>query len=152
MLLSDGLPRLELEEQLYLLFQKCRHLFTVAVQNFSLMNVQVGKAAISALLGVVTDHWAYWLDSMHAQIHSVSCESEKQLVINLFSKDFPAQGYPLPSSIDDTNCFKHPESYVTLGIALLRDITESPSGNNIKSQHLHATALACFEHAEKVVI
>ena len=145
---SKGLLKLDLEEHLYLLFQKCRKSFTLAIENLSLMDVQICNAARSALIGVVTDHWAYWLDSMHVQIHSVSCESEKQLIIDLFSKDFPAQGYPLLFSIDDANFFKHPESYVTLGIALLRDITESPSGNNIESQYLNA-ALACFEHAEK---
>lgn len=146
-----GLPKLELEEDLYLSFQKCKKIFTQSLENSTFMDVKLNKSAKSAFLLILTNHWAYWLDSMHARIYSTNLECERQETIDVFNASFPVQGYSPPSKIDDSTFFKHPENYVSLGIGFIEDIECLTKSNKTEQEHQYLkAALACFNRANDI--
>ena len=146
LLLSEGLPKLDLEENLYLLFQERRKIFESEVEAVTLFNVSCTNLAIrTACTAVVTDHWAYWLDSVRTQIQSADTPEKREQVVTLFNEEFPESGLVLPSSEKDCPFFRMPEDYIQLGQAYLKEIQRVEKGGKSLVTKVHQTALKCYE-------
>ena len=151
-LLSEGLPKLDLEEKMYLLFQEYRKAFASAVNVSSakLFNIAIMKLeeCKRACITIVTDRWAYWLDSMRTQIQAADTQDKRQQVQDLFNKEFRYEELSVPSTASDSPFFTIPEDYIQLGQAFLKEI-QKPEKRSFKNnkKEMYSAAQTCFERA-----
>ena len=148
LLLIEGLPKLDLEENMYLLFQEYKIAFASALNasstklfDIAIMNLQDCKRACIAIM---TDRWAYWLDSMRTQIQAANSQDKRQQVQDLFNKEFPLEELSVVSIAYDSPFFKIPEDYIQLGQAFLKEI-EKVNDDLIKK--IYYAAQTCFDRA-----
>ena len=150
-LLSDGLPKLDFEENLYSLFQECRKAFSQALNadGAEVLNVPVNsfEECKKACIGIMADHWAYWLESMRTPIQEADAQEKRDRIQDLFTEEFSSQGTPIPSSKSDCAFFKLPEDYTQLGHAFFMETITEKNISNTNIQKLYGAALFCFESA-----
>ena len=133
-LLSEGIPQLDLEENLYVLFQNHMRAFEATLNGATLLGEEIGREARKACVAVKTDQWAYWLDSVRDKIRAVDSPEKRQQLMSEFNEKFPCQDLPPPSSSPDSMLFAKPEHSIQLGQAYMKEEKYSP-------------ALTCFERA-----
>ena len=111
LLLSDGIPQLDLEEGLYQLFQDKKKIFMSTVQRSRFSDAR------EACVEVFTDHWAYWLDSVTHQIQTADSPEKRKKLEHKFEELFSSLSETPPSFDDQCPFFKMPEHCIRLGQA-----------------------------------
>ena len=158
LLLNEGIPKLDMEENMYDAFRKHRKALMVALDKAVLFEIKVdGTQYIKqACLSIATNHWAFWLESMRVQIGSADTSDKRQAVEDAFNENFPSECLAAPSTNEDSTFFKMPEDYIQLGQAYLKEITylrETTYLSQLKKENtdiinsLYEAALICFQRA-----
>ena len=154
LLLSEGIPKLDMEEKLYTSFQEHRLALTSVLDKAAMFEVSVEgtKHIKNACQAIITNHWAFWLESMRAQIRSADTPEKRLEIMSIFKEEFPCEGLSVPSSDPDSKFFKMPEDYIQLGRAYLKEIdylrvSQKKVGNDL-TKSMYTAALTCFERAK----
>jgi preprotein translocase subunit SecA len=117
-LLSEGIPQLDLEEGLYQQFQDHKKAFEASLGTASFFGDKLSGEPMNAIVAVLIDHWAYWLDSVHHKIQAADSNEKRQALMEEFGNKFPTQ--PQPPSLDDA-FFVMPEHCIELGMAYIKE-------------------------------
>ena len=149
LLLNEGIPKLGLEEDLYSAFQKHRKLLTTVLENGILFEVRIKgtKHIMRACQSIVTNRWAFWLESVRAQIRSANTPDKRQAIKDMFHEEFPCEGLLVPSSDRDSTFFRLPEDYIKLGQAYMKEVRYQKTKGKKNIETLYMAALKCFERA-----
>ena len=154
LLLNEGIPKLDMEEKLYTSFQEHRLALTSVLDKAAMFEVSVEgtKHIKNACQAIITNHWAFWLESMRAQIRSADTPEKRLEIMSIFKEEFPCEGLSVPSSGPDSKFFKMPEDYIQLGRAYLKEIdylrvSQKKVGNDL-TKSMYTAALTCFERAK----
>ena len=134
LLLSEGIPQLDLEENLYESFQRHRRVFESTLKGATFLGEEITEATKKSCIAVETDRWAYWLDSVHDKVRAADSFEKRKALMNEFDKEFPCHGLPHPSSSPDSIFFMTPEHCIQLGQAYMEKAN-------------FGSALSCFERA-----
>ena len=154
LLLNEGIPKLDMEEKLYTSFQEHRLAITSVLDKVAMFEVSIEgtKHIKNACQAIITNHWAFWLESMRAQIRSADTPEKRLEIMSIFKEEFPSEGLSVPSSDPDSKFFKMPEDYIQLGRAYLEEInylrvSQKKVGNDL-TKSMYTAALTCFERAK----
>ena len=150
LLLNEGIPKLDLEENLYKLFQRHRLLFSMKMKDAMLFDVEISGSIKKVCISILIDQWAYWLDSMHGKIEEADSSEKQNDLVCLFNQRFPTEALSAPSSSADSMLLTMPEYSTELGQAYLKEISkrkETASKEQIKL--MYQAALTCFERANE---
>ena len=154
LLLSEGIPKLDMEEKLYTSFQEHRLALTSVLDKAAMFEVSIEgtKHIKNACQAIITNHWAFWLESMRAQIRSADTPEKRLEIMSIFKKEFPCEGLSVPSSDPDSKFFKMPEDCIQLGQAYLKEIDylciSQKKVDNDLTTSMYTAALTCFERAK----
>ena len=150
LLLNEGIPKLDLEEKLYKLFQSHRLLFSLKMKGATLFDVEISGSIENACISILTDQWAYWLDSMHGKIEEADSFEKQNDLVCLFNQRFPTEALSAPSSSANSMLFTMPEYSTKLGQAYLKEISKmKQTAKKEQIKLMYQAALTCFERANE---
>ena len=109
LLLREGILQLDLEESLYQSFQELRKGFKASLASSAIFDEVITEKCTTACITVVTDLWAFWLDSAYDKIHKVDSDENKQKVIDDFNNHFNLKKLCCLSFSNDSILFTMPE-------------------------------------------
>ena len=123
LLLREGIPQLDLEETLYQLFQGQRKSFedSLSASESTVLGQEITGKCIKACVAVVTDKWAFWLDSVRDKIHEVDSNEKKQALMEDFQNNFLPQVVCSPTFSDTSILFAMPEHCIHIGQAYMKE-------------------------------
>ena len=152
LLLNEEIPKLDLEEELYKSFQQHRKTLTDILNTAKLFEVCIEdtKHIKPAFQDIITNQWAFWLVSMHDQIHLADSPDKRKAIVDLFKAEFPCEGISAPSTDPDSSFFRMPEYYINLGQAYLKEahyLNKQRNRDGEKIKDLYTAACTCFQRA-----
>ena len=121
LLLKEGIPQLDLEENLYQSFRDYRKKFESSLEGVELLGVEVSGELKKACVTVVTDQWAYWLDSVSDKMRAADCAEKHQAIIDDFNQEFLSPRLNASISSTDSFLFSTPEYCILFGQAMIKD-------------------------------
>ena len=151
LLLNEEIPKLDLKEELYQSFQQHRKTLTAILNTAKLFEVPIEdtKHIKQAFQDIITNQWAFWLVSMHDQIHLADSSDKRKAIVDLFKAEFPCEGLSAPSTDPDSSFFRMPEYYINLGQAYLKEahLNKQRNRDGEKIKDLYTAACTCFQRA-----
>ena len=115
LLLREGILQLDLEESLYQSFQELRKRFEASLAYSTILGEEITVKCTKASDAVVTDLWAFWLDSVYDKIHEVDSIEKKQALIDDFNNHFKLKVLCSSSFSHDSIIFTMPEHCILIG-------------------------------------